>query len=150
MQDWVPDPKCDDETLEENNSLKEWYQRLEASSALADNREEAGPPNGFAFSAPLFYESMMEKAGFVNVTVQYRRWPTNNWPAEERYKTIGLLALDYINSILEAHGMRRFTNSGMSREEAMMLAARARKDLHNPKKHAYYEAYVIYFHLKLI
>jgi SAM-dependent methyltransferase len=85
------------------------------------------------------YKDFMEQAGFVNVTEIRYKWPQNCWPKDEHLKRLG-----YWNMVNTLDGLHAFSARlctkvlGMSVEEFELLLAESRKDIRNPKIHAYW------------
>lgn len=82
---------------------------------------------------------MLEKAGFVDIQVKISKWPINQWPRDQRYKTLGLWTLAATAGGLEGLLMALFTRAlGWSKEETLAFCVDVRKDLHNLNFHAYW------------
>lgn len=100
-----------------------------------------------AFGRPLTaaqkWKELMEAAGFEDVVEKVYKWPTNGWPRDSHYKTLGQWVLYDMDQVMEPAILAPMTRSlGWTREEAIVLAARARKVLRDPKVHAYWPMYV--------
>lgn len=88
------------------------------------------------------YKSYLEQAGFEGVVEVVRKWPSNSWPRESKYKEIGMWALEDIGGGLEGLSLGHLTRGlGWSREQTLLLCANVRKELRNPRLHAYWAMY---------
>ncbi|KAI9843532.1 MAG: hypothetical protein M1837_006287 [Sclerophora amabilis] len=87
----------------------------------------------------------VEDAGFKNVEQRKFRLPIGPWPKDKHLKTLGSWTLVAAEDGLEAFTLRLYTNVlGWKPEEVQVLLANVRKDLRNPKIHAYLNFYVVY------
>ncbi|KAL4915705.1 S-adenosyl-L-methionine-dependent methyltransferase [Aspergillus aurantiobrunneus] len=114
------------ETL--NEQMMEGLRRVGRDGALADQ-----------------YKKLMSNTGFENVVEVKYKWPQNTWPKDKYLKTIG--QWNMVNTLDGLHGFaaRLFTQVlGMSTEELEVLLAACRKDIANPKIHAYWSIVVAY------
>ena len=85
------------------------------------------------------YKEMFVKAGFDDVYQQMFKWPSNQWPKDKKYKTLGLWNLANIDSGLEGLTLFLFTRGlGMTKEECLLYCSEARKEIRDPKIHAYW------------
>lgn len=85
---------------------------------------------------------MFGKAGFVDVQVDEKRWPTNCWL--RRRTLIGRLTLCTLGKELESVSLARFARGlGWRREETTALCAKALKDFSNRNLYAYFNFYVV-------
>jgi len=98
---------------------------------------------GRDFGAARHHRARMVDTGFVNVEEKLFKWPTNPWPKDKDHKEVGLWTLANIGGGLEGICMGLMTRGlGLSREEVIAYTAAARKDLRNPRIHAYWPMYV--------
>ncbi|KAK4175930.1 S-adenosyl-L-methionine-dependent methyltransferase [Triangularia setosa] len=126
---------CDDGTFTEDSDLWVWM------TWLIKSMEAMHRP----LSAAQNWKSLMEEAGFEDVVEYIYKWPTNGWPRDPKYKRLGQWALYDMDQVLEAAILAPITRAlGWSHEEALLLAANARKVLRDPKVHAYWPIYVVY------
>lgn len=91
------------------------------------------------------YKSFLEQAGFTNVTEVRYKWPQNRWPKDPRLKELG--QWNMVNTLDGLHGFaaRLCTQVlGMSAEELELLLMESRRDIQNPRVHAYWPIYVVY------
>ncbi|KAK3319027.1 S-adenosyl-L-methionine-dependent methyltransferase [Apodospora peruviana] len=126
---------CDDGTLTTDSDLWTWCMWLmQAMDAF-----------GRPLTAAQKWKVLMEEAGFENVVEKVYKWPTNGWPRDRKYKVLGQWVLYNMDQVLEPAILAPMTRSlGWTREEAIVLAARARGVLRDPKVHAYWPIHVVY------
>jgi ubiquinone/menaquinone biosynthesis C-methylase UbiE len=123
-----PRIKSDDNTLPENSA----YVEIEKIFAAV------GDAIGASVDAPLSWKQRMEKAGFADVQENVFKVPTSPWPKDPRLKKIGAFELANVWEGAEALIMRGYTTVlGGLREEALVLAAKAREEIKNPNMHSY-------------
>ncbi|KAK4235348.1 S-adenosyl-L-methionine-dependent methyltransferase [Achaetomium macrosporum] len=126
---------CDDGTLSEDSDLWIWM------TWLIRAMEALGRP----LTAAQHWKPLMEEAGFEDVVETVYKWPTNSWPRDPKYKKLGQWSLYNMDQVLEPAILAPLTRAlGWTREEAVLLAARARKALRDPRVHAYWPIYVVY------
>ncbi|KAF4948636.1 hypothetical protein FGADI_9540 [Fusarium gaditjirri] len=135
MQDIVLPYKSDDGTF---------YPELELTK-LGHYFGEASKILGRSIEAPRHYKSMMQKAGFVNIVERHFKWPLNAWAKDPYYKEIGAWSFANLDGGLEGLTLALFTR-GMkwTREETIVFCAEVRKQLRDPKIHAYLPVIVVY------
>lgn len=120
---------CDDGTLDEDSDLNRFMK------VLKEAMEVAGRP----LTAAEKWKSSMEEAGFEDVFEKTYKWPTNSWPRDSKYKTLGKWTLLNMDQMLEPAVLAPLTRIlGWTKEEALMVATNARKVLRNTKVHAYW------------
>ncbi|WQF79311.1 Putative S-adenosyl-L-methionine-dependent methyltransferase superfamily [Colletotrichum destructivum] len=122
-------PVSDDGTLTKDHSLQKavglW---MEAMAILGSPFEEVSR-----------LEGLMKDAGFEDVHLTYFKWPSNPWAKDQKHKELGLWNYENFAPHLEGFFMASLTRSlGWTREEVLILAMEARKDLGNRNIHAYY------------
>jgi hypothetical protein len=124
---------CDDGTLTTDSDLWTWC------LWLMQAMEAFGRP----LTAAQKWKELMEAAGFEDVVERAYKWPTNGWARDSHYKTLGQWVLYNMEQVMEPAILAPMTRSlGWTREEAIVLAARARRVLRDPKVHAYWPMYV--------
>ena len=127
LQDHAFPLGCDDNTLD-GTELKRW------GHLMIEAAERAERPINLA---PRFQE-MMEDAGFVDIVVEKKVWPTNPWAKDPELKLLGRWALAGFED-LHAISMALFTRSfGWSREKTTAFLARVRQSLRDRAIHAYW------------
>lgn len=127
--------RSDDGTLAHDSALATWNRLwLEASI-------KAGSPLNSAEQ----YKQQLIDAGFTNVTEVEYKWPVGHWPKEKNAKLLGTWVHANLIEGLEAVTLYFFTSIlGWSVDEVQVLLALVRKDLKDPKIHAYFPAYIVY------
>lgn len=121
--------RCDDKTLAPDSALVQWCELTVKAAA-----------NG---GRPVFptseYKSYLRDAGFEDIVETVRVWPTNRWPKDPRHKEIGAWCLANLDVGVEGITIGHFTrNLGWTIDEVLTFCARLRKELRDPKIHAYF------------
>ncbi|EKG10536.1 Methyltransferase type 11 [Macrophomina phaseolina MS6] len=88
----------------------------------------------------------LEEAGvWEDVTQVEYKWPTGPWPKDRRLKELGQWSRLHLLEGLENWCLAMLTRvMGYSYEEAQVWIARIRRDIKDPKIHAYHDMYVCY------
>ncbi|KAF2458167.1 methyltransferase LaeA [Lineolata rhizophorae] len=73
------EPRCDDQTLDPNSPLVQWY------SYIADATARANRPIAYQHNT----RQMLQQAGFIDIQETIVRCPINSWPADHHQKAIG-------------------------------------------------------------
>lgn len=123
-------PLCnDDNSSTPHDPLHRWSDlMLEASGRLNQRLDK-----------PHHYAQWMRDAGFINVQNDVFKWPTNPWPKDKKYKTIGMWSLANALDGLEGFTMAYFTRHlGWQPEEVQVFLADVRADQKNKQKHNYW------------
>ncbi|PGH00526.1 hypothetical protein GX51_05741 [Blastomyces parvus] len=125
----------DDGTLDTSPVLKEWCDLLlEASKNL-----------GRPLDAANNHRETLTNAGFTDVNVLTFKWPINRWPKNPKDKQVGLWTQANLSSGLEALSLALMTRGlGWDKEKVFAYLTLVRKDLRNPKIHAYWPIVVAY------
>ncbi|KAH8894637.1 S-adenosyl-L-methionine-dependent methyltransferase [Thozetella sp. PMI_491] len=130
----------DDDTLTENSAIYKW------SKSIVDGFSSNGRP----IDSALKYKEQLEEAGFVNVTVIKRKWPSNIWPKDRRHKELGMWMYENAMAGLGALSLAVFTRPvgagglGWSPEELEVLLTDVRKEFKSMKVHAYWPVWSVY------
>jgi hypothetical protein len=129
MSDIILPPTSDDGTLKPSSYLVR----------IAKMNAEAASHFGRRIDLAPQYAAMFESAGFVDITVQQFKWPSNVWPRDKKYKEMGRWNFaSMCNGGLEGLTMAHFTRGlGLSREETEALCAGAKSEMQNVRIHAY-------------
>lgn len=119
----------DDNTLTKDHAVYKWSQyMLEVSRRINQNFEN--PPK---------YAEWMREAGFVNVQQILLKCPSNPWPKDKKYKTLGLWNLANTLDGLEGFTLALFTRIlGWRPEEVQVFLAGVRADTKNKQIHNYW------------
>ncbi|KAH7227298.1 S-adenosyl-L-methionine-dependent methyltransferase [Fusarium oxysporum] len=121
--------QSDDNTLTQDHALWKWGFFL----------AKAGQEHGTPFIETNRLKHIMTEIGFVDVKETPFKWPSNHWPKEKRFKILGEWSnLNTVN-LLNGLSMALFTRClGWTPEEVNVFLVDVRKDLNNPKIHAYW------------
>lgn len=81
----------------------------------------------------------MVEVGFEDVECRRYKWPTNPWPKDPKYKELGAWNYENMAPHWEAFIMAPLTRAlDWTKEEVLVLAMEARKDLGDRNIHAYF------------
>lgn len=132
IQDGEMPPYCDDSTMDPDCALMRWQKALiEASAKLGRRVGDASADAGY-----------LKEVGFVDVQSRKFKWPSNSWPRDPYYKELGTWQLANIDNGIEGFTLALFTRVlGWTQEEVLVLCSQVRKDIRNPKIHAYWNLY---------
>ncbi|KAF4465205.1 methyltransferase [Fusarium albosuccineum] len=125
----------DDGTLAKDHALSRWSDHLrDAAGKLDRPYEKTGNLKGF-----------MAEVGFTDINETLFRWPINTWPKDKKFKELGAWHNENTASFLEAGTLAPLTRGlGWSVDEVRTFLSEVRKDLNNPKIHAYSPIRVVY------
>lgn len=124
LQDMGLPARSDDETLKPDSYLAQWCKLC----------LDAGQNLGRPVFPTTEYKNYLTAAGFEDVVEVQKKWPTNTWPRETKFKELVRLA-----GGLEGLSLAHFTRGlGWSSEETLVFCAQTRKDLKDPRIHAYW------------
>lgn len=128
IQDFAFPVRADDKTMDGTE-----FQRL--NECLTTALKLIGRDGGIAEK----YKDTMKTVGFTKVVEIPYKWPQNSWPKDKRYKELG--RWNMINTLDGLHGFSArlcLQVLKMSPEELELLLASSRKDIQNPRVHAYW------------
>lgn len=119
---------ADDESLT-GTALEMWGNRqIEACSKI-----------GIDTRCPSKYKQWMIDAGFEDVHEVRRKWPVGTWPKDKNLKELGRLNMINFLTGIEGFTLRLWTGIlGMRYEQVMADLVQVKKDIMNPKIHAYW------------
>ncbi|KAJ0347501.1 hypothetical protein KNSL1_006386 [Colletotrichum chrysophilum] len=128
-QDVCMDARSDDDTIPKDSFLVQWA--VEVVDAMDKiNR---------TLRLPLLWKQLLIDRGFVDVQETVYKWPTNTWPRNRMMKDIGGWGLANLDTFLETAALGTLTNiKGWSREEVLVLCAKARKEMRDPTIHIWW------------
>lgn len=127
--------RSDDNTLTEDHALRKWGILL----------DKAAQEHGTPFIETDRFKPLMAEVGFVDVKETPFKWPINRWPKEKRFKELGEWSNLNTDGLLEGLSMALFTRClGWTAEEVSVFLVDVRKDLNNPKIHAYWSIRSVY------
>ncbi|TQN68896.1 Secondary metabolism regulator LAE1, partial [Colletotrichum shisoi] len=128
-------PECDDGTLKEDSMLLRTVQLV----------QEVSVKRGRPAMDMKGLKNVLLNAGFVEVRLMQYKWPTNDWPKEQRYKEIGNWSHENAVSGWEGLCMAVLTRGlGWTPTEVIVAMAQCRKELKDRTIHAYYPLYSVY------
>ncbi|KAJ0330244.1 hypothetical protein COL5a_003303 [Colletotrichum fioriniae] len=153
------DPVSDDGTLPKESSIHKYINLIRSGSKKM----------GRLFVDVSTLESLLVKAGFVDVELRIFKWPMNGWPKDEKYeqfndtflrlslkppfhwvtkhvsyKKLGLWCHENFFGALEAVCMALLTRvHGWTRDEVDIFLIDVRRDLKNRSYHAYFPIYSV-------
>ncbi|PKS12616.1 hypothetical protein jhhlp_000824 [Lomentospora prolificans] len=135
LQDMGLPARSDDGTLAPDSYLSQW----------CDFCLEAGQNRDRPIFPVTEYKNYLAEAGFEDIVEVQKKWPTNTWPRDPRFKELGAWAYANIAGGLEGLSLAHFTRGlGWTSEQTLAFCASVRKDLKDPKIHAYWPIYVVY------
>lgn len=124
--------KSDDGSLDPNSQLAAWGGLLTGCAKVS----------GRSLLSPAERRAMLEKAGFINIQEKEYKLPLGGWPKHPTYKDAGHVNLQQWRSGLEGWGMWMLTKFAQptpwSPDEVRVLVAKLKRELDNPKLHAYH------------
>ncbi len=133
LQELTLPVRCDDDTLAPDSYLSQWCGLI----------IEAAARQGRPVFPTTEYQQYLRDAGFEDVVEIQRKWPMNPWPRATEHKELGLWAFTNMGGGLEGLTMAHFTRGlGWDRERTLLFCAETRKDMKNPRIHAYWPMYV--------
>lgn len=120
--------QSDDRTLTENHPLSKWCKLLDEAFIKLGCRSEHFEK----------IKEIMAEVGFTDIVDTRFKWPTNRWPKDKKYKELGAWNNENTVVALESLTLASFTRAhGWTRDEVTVFLVDVRKDLNDPKIHAY-------------
>ncbi|KAH6963207.1 methyltransferase [Fusarium avenaceum] len=132
--------QSDDGTLTKDSTSFKW------SELLLDIFTRNNTP----MDSALKYKEQLEEAGFVDINIVKRKWPTNHWPKDPKHKQIGIWTQQNALDALEALSLAVFTRPegrgglGWSKGEVGTFLTDVRKDIKNVNIHSYWPIWSVY------
>ncbi|CZR67449.1 related to methyltransferase [Phialocephala subalpina] len=127
--------QCDDETMGPDSALRKW------ANLILEGTTKIGRPINSAKD----YKTQLGKAGFTDIVEERLIWPQNRWPKDKRIKEIGIWSHENMAPSLEGFSMALFTRVyGWTKEEVEVFLVDVRKEVKDPRIHAYWPIYVVY------
>lgn len=111
-----------------------------------DIMQQGAAANGRPFIHPWSSKirKWLEAAGFINITGKRFYWPCNTWPRDQKLKELGMWSNYNLQIGLEAFIMASATRLlGWSKEEVLVLAAKAKADVNNRNIHAFWPVGIV-------
>jgi len=129
------EPTSDDGTVGPDHFYQEWGKTV----------IKCGEKVGKSFRIWKEAKGYMERAGFVDVTEVYYKWPINGWPTDPRMREIGRWNQLRLHDGVEGFMLRLLTTAlKWSYERSQIFLAEMRKAVKDYKTHAYLEGTVVY------
>ncbi|SPO05586.1 related to methyltransferase [Cephalotrichum gorgonifer] len=127
--------RSDDDTLPKDSALYEW------TKLMTDAAVKLGRPPSTAETTA----SQLAEAGFINIEQRHFKWPTNSWPKDPKMKQLGAMTFEDIGKNLYGLSVALFTRGlGWTIEELQVFLVQVRREMRDPKIHAYIPVYVVY------
>ncbi|KAK1636816.1 S-adenosyl-L-methionine-dependent methyltransferase [Colletotrichum phormii] len=134
LQEFDLYPRSDDGTLTHEHSLIKWCDLLLEAS------EKFGRP--YVEVPPL--KDLLTEVGFVDVSLDLYKWPTNTWPKNGKYKEIGSWHGENVSRGLEGFTMAALTRAlDWTRDEVNVFLIDVRNNIKDRTIHAWWPAYFI-------
>ncbi|KAF3806833.1 putative methyltransferase tdiE [Colletotrichum gloeosporioides] len=128
-------PQSDDGTLPEDAQI------LVIADLIQEASEKAGRPT----MKPDKFQSILSRAGFVDIKVLKYKWPTNAWPRTRRFKEIGTWSHENIVSGWDGLCLTILTRAyGWTKEEVDVSNELCRREFMDKTIHAYWPLYSVY------
>lgn len=119
----------------DDGTLRPEHKLWAMSAMTVDAAAKLGRPIGLAAG----YADMFARAGFEDVELRLFKWPSNQWPRDPKFKTLGLWNLANIDGGLEGLTLALFTRGlGLTAEETAVYCDGARRELRDTSIHAYW------------
>ncbi|KAJ3539967.1 hypothetical protein NM208_g5269 [Fusarium decemcellulare] len=135
MQDIILPYASDDGTLKPDHALDKLGNYFCSTSEML----------GRVMDAPKNFKTYMEKAGFEGVVEHRYKWPIGTWPKDKFYKELGAWTYANLEGGLEGLTLALFTRAlKWTKDETMLFCAEVRKNLQDPRIHAYILVIVVY------
>jgi hypothetical protein len=126
--------RSDNGTLNEDQALVKWTKLLEEAAA------NLGRPYGQTDK----FKEIMAEIGFTDIVDTRFKWPTNPWAKGKKHKELGAWNNENMNIALESLTMAPFTRGhGWTSEEVNVFLVNVRRELNDPKIHAYWPMYAL-------
>ncbi|KAJ5291454.1 hypothetical protein N7478_000705 [Penicillium angulare] len=123
--------ECDDESIAADSVLLTWGPRFFA----------AGEKLGKSLDVTKTMRASIEKAGFVEIHEENKKWPIGPWARDKSLKEAGMVNMQHWLGGMEGYSMYLLTKCGdpmpWSKDEVLVYVAQMRKALTNPRTPAY-------------
>ncbi|KAL0775838.1 hypothetical protein CaCOL14_007125 [Colletotrichum acutatum] len=129
------EPNSDDGTLKSDSALMKSLRLWQEAAAIFER----------PFEDIQSLAGIMADVGFEDVHLERYKWPTNTWPKDRNYKELGAWTYENLAVNWEGFIMAPLTRAhNWTKEEVMLLAMEARKDLSDRSIHAYFTIWAIH------
>ncbi|KAM6514406.1 hypothetical protein FALCPG4_015552 [Fusarium falciforme] len=127
--------RSDDGTLKNDGQILKWLNLLGEASSILER----------AYQDIWELKNIMAEVGFTGIEERNFKWPTNSWPRDKKHKTLGVWQNANMSSGLEAFTMAPFTRAhGWTADEVRAFLVGVRRELNNPRIHAYLPILSVY------
>lgn len=122
-------PKSDDGTLKPEHALSKGVNLMYDASVMFGRPYQHIPP----------LVDIMKEVGFVDVTMEIFKWPSNAWPKDPKYRELGIWNCENMASGSEGFIMAPLTRAhNWTKEEVLLFLVDVRKNLRDTSIHAYW------------
>lgn len=123
-----PLPMCDDGTMPEDSGFLQTCKKFVEASKVFGTPSDIGTE----------FKTLLQNAGFVDVTENIFKVPSSPWPKDKRLKQIGAMEMANLVNGAAAYGLRAFqTAFNWTREEIEVRLMEFRRDVKNRHYHQY-------------
>ena len=124
------DARTDDDSFPPNSYIKKW----------CENQQEAIEKIGLTLRmSGEAFRPLMEKAGFVNITVEEFKIPIGTWPADPKLRETGAFQLVAMLEGVQGLTIALWTRFlGWSEEEVEVFLAKIRTEFRDRSVHSYW------------
>lgn len=126
----------DDGTVHPKTALGQW------GPIFVEGGRRLGRP--FLLIEERTIRTAMEEAGFVDICVTDFKCPIGGWARDEKLAEIGTYMRMAFDQDAEGAVLFMADLQGWSKEEITVYTARLRREIANPRIHAYFNSQVIY------
>ncbi|KAK1456466.1 hypothetical protein CMEL01_16479 [Colletotrichum melonis] len=135
IQEIDAEPRSDDDTLKDDSSLMKSLRLLKEAAEFFQR----------PFKDIKSLADIMAEVGFEDIHLERYKWPSNSWPKDRNYKNLGMWTYENLAMNWEAFLMAPLTRAlSWTKEEVMVLAMEARRDLGDKSIHAYFTVWAIH------
>ncbi|KAF4773839.1 hypothetical protein HER10_EVM0005210 [Colletotrichum scovillei] len=135
IQEIDAEPRSDDGTLKDDSSLMKSLRLLKEAAEFFQR----------PFQDIKSLADIMAEVGFEDIHLERYKWPSNSWPKDRNYKELGVWTYENLAMNWEAFLMAPLTRAlSWTKEEVMVLAMEARRDLGDKSIHAYFTVWAIH------
>lgn len=99
---------------------------------------------GFNIYFPERLPAQLSEAGFVNVHRRIFHAPIGDWPANNRFETIGWMLRENMKDLVSAIAAKPFVEAGISPEEIKKHVADIRRAMYDDTIHAYLPVHIVW------
>lgn len=104
-----------------------------------DHFIEGGKHTGHDFVAPKRMHTLLQEAGFVDISVKWMNWPLGPWAKGAKNKRIGRWWAEDMKELTKGSGAMFTRVLGWTQEEFDVLAAEIAREIDGQKRHMWIE-----------